>query len=168
MSHPIEIERKYVIAMPDIGLIELQDSYTVSDILQTYLESEPGITHRVRARSYKDATLYTETKKMRIDKISSFEDERQISEDEYVRLLERIKAGTHTLRKTRHTFLYLGQMFEVDIYPEWQRSCIMETELDSPGKEVLMPQFISVIAEVSGDKRYSNASMSYEFPEELV
>lgn len=165
---PIEIERKYVIRMPDLAVIKVMDGYTVSKIEQTYLESEPQVTHRVRKRVYKDGVKYTETKKVRIDKISSYEDERQIDEAEYERLLDRIKAGSRTLIKTRHTFLFSGQTFEVDVYPEWKESCILETELPSRDKEILMPSFIEIIKEVSGDKRYTNASMSQEFPGELI
>jgi CYTH domain-containing protein len=55
----------------------------------------------------------------------------------------------------------------VDIYPEWTRSCILETELVSRDTDVKMPTFISIIGEVSGDKRYTNASMAEEFPKEF-
>jgi CYTH domain-containing protein len=168
MATPIEIERKYVILMPDVNQLEEQDGYTVSHILQTYLESEPNVTHRVRCREYEDHTVYTETKKTRIDKISAYEEEREISEQEYKELLVLIKEGTQTLTKTRHTFLYLGQVFEIDIYPEWGRTAIMETELPSRKTTVSIPDFLNVVTEVSGDKSYSNAAMSHEFPEELV
>ena len=167
-SVPVEIERKYVIRMPDLDALARQDGYTVSEIEQTYLESEPSVTHRVRKRLYKDRVVYTETRKVRIDKISSFEDERQIDEMEYQELLGKIKNGTHTLIKTRHTFVFSGQIFEVDIYPEWERSCIMETELESRETVVEFPDFIRIIKEVTGEKKYSNAAMSREFPEELI
>ena len=168
MSTPVEIERKYVIAMPDLALLSAQSGYTVSDIEQTYLASSPAVTHRVRARRYGERTVYTETKKVRIDKMSVFEDERELSEGEYRELLLKKAEGTVTVKKTRHTFEYLTQTFEVDIYPNWQRSAILETELESRDTEVPFPTFISVIAEVTGEKKYSNAAMSREFPKELV
>ena len=42
----------------------------------------------------------------------------------------------------------------------------METELPSRDTEVGMPSFIRIIADVTGDKRYSNAAMSRSFPKE--
>ena len=168
MATPIEIERKYVIRMPDIDILKHRADYTVSEIRQTYLESEPDVTHRVRMRVYGDKVVFTETRKIRIDKISSHEDEREIDECTYKEFLTRIKKGTRTLTKTRHTFCALTGTFEVDIYPEWQRSCILEIELPSRETEVEIPSFISVIKEVSGDKKYTNASMSKEFPKELI
>ena len=168
MSTPVEIERKYVIRMPDISIMRAQTGYTVSEIHQTYLTSHAGVTHRVRMRVFPDKIVYTETKKVRIDAMSAYEDEREISEDEYLELIGCIAPDTHTLTKSRHTFTSYGQTFEVDIYPEWTRTCILETELSSRDETVTMPDFISVVKEVTGDKKYSNASMSREFPVELI
>ena len=168
MSVPVEIERKYVIAMPDVARLAECEGYTASGIEQTYLESAEGVTHRVRARRYADRTVYTETKKVRIDKMSAFEDERELTEGEYLALLERRKQGTVTLKKARHTFEFKARTFEVDIYPEWKGSAILETELESREAVVEFPEFIAVIAEVTGDRRYSNAAMSHRFPAELV
>jgi CYTH domain-containing protein len=168
VSIPVEIERKFVIAMPDISFISSLDGYSFSDIEQTYLCSDEGVTRRVRARKYQGRTVYTETKKMRIDKMSAHEDEREISREEYEALLCEIKEGTVTIFKTRHTFDFSGKVFEIDIYPNWQRTAILEVELDSLDARVDMPKFIKVIAEVTGDKRYSNAAMSHEFPKELI
>ena len=168
MSTPIEIERKFVIEMPDTSALSMLEGYTASDIDQTYLSSTPHVTRRVRCRKYSDHTVYTETKKVRIDKMSAFEDERELTEDEYRSLLCEIAPGTVTLHKTRHTFPWRGRTFEIDIYPNWQRSCILEVELSSMQEEIILPGFIKVISEVTGDKRYSNASMSREFPDELI
>lgn len=168
MSIPVEIERKYVIVKPEESVLSALDGYAVSEIEQTYLDSEERVTHRVRKRRYADRTVCTETKKVRIDRMSVFEDEREISEEEYLELLELKKAGTVTLRKTRRVFEYKGQLFEVDTYPEWHHTAIMETELPSRETVVEFPDFIKVVAEVTGEKKYSNAAMSREFPKELV
>ena len=168
MHIPVEIERKYVISLPNVAILTAQSGYTVSEIEQTYLESEPAVTHRVRARRRKDKTVYTETKKVRIDRMSVFEDEHEIDECDYKALLLKKAQGTVTLHKTRHTFEYKGQLFEVDVYPEWTRSAVLETELATRETEVEFPDFITVIKEVTGDKKYSNASMSHSFPDELM
>lgn len=168
MSIPVEIERKFVIVMPDLSLLSSLDGYTSSEIEQTYLSSENGVTRRVRARKYQSHTVYTETKKVRIDDMSAHEDEREVSRDEYVTLLGEMKEGTLTIRKTRHTFDFCDRIFEVDIYPQWCRTAILEVELDSRKSDISMPDFIRVVAEVTGDKTYSNASMAMKFPKELI
>ena len=164
---PIEIERKYIIEIPEEEKMRLCNGYTVSEIVQIYIESQSHVTHRVRSRKTNGKTVYTETKKIRIDKMSSYEDEREISEREFQSFSEKIKTGTVPVVKLRHSFDYLGQTFEIDVYTQWKSSCIMETELESRDKCVEFPEFIKIIKEVTGDKVYSNASMAQNFPVEF-
>jgi CYTH domain-containing protein len=168
VSTPIEIERKFVIEMPDMSALTSLEGYTASDIDQTYLASAPRVTRRVRARRYEDRTVYTETEKVRIDRMSAYEDERELTEGEYTALLSEIAPGTVTLRKTRHTFSWGTGTVEIDVYPDWQKSCILEVELESADQELVLPDFIKPIKEVTGEKSYSNAAMSREFPKELI
>ena len=164
----VEIERKYIIEIPDLAMLSAMDSYTASKIEQIYLDSPIGITHRIRRRAYSDRVEYTETKKVRIDKSSAYEDERTISEAEYFELLTHRAPDSVALSKVRHTFKYLGQIFEVDVYPNWKQTCIMETELVTSDTAVEMPPFIRIIEEVTGKREYSNASMSRKFPIEIT
>lgn len=162
----IEIERKYIIKLPDLSILRAQMGYTESDIVQIYLSSESGITHRIRSRRYGDKTVYTETKKTRIDKMSVYEDEREISEKEFSVLSKSIDTATKPIVKKRVTFDYLGTTVEIDIYPDWQSCAILETELASRDVSVALPEYIEIVKEVTGDYRYSNAAMAKSFPEE--
>ena len=168
MNDHIEIERKYVISMPDVCAMQSEEGYTSSDIVQIYLTSAPHVTHRVRSRTKGGVTKYTETKKVRISGMSAYEDEREITESEFLTLRENIAEGTTPVIKTRHTFLFAGQLFEIDVYPNWRTTAIMETELPSEDTVVEIPSFIKIIKEVTGIKAYSNASMSRNFPEEIT
>lgn len=165
---PVEIERKFVVAMPDLSALAKLDGYSSSEIEQTYLAARRGITRRVRARRYADKVVYTETKKARIDEMSSREKETELTEDVYKEMLADTLPGTVTIRKTRHTFPYRDHTVEVDVYPNWTKSCIVEIELKSRLEKVEFPDFLHIIAEVTGDERYTNASMAREFPDELV
>ena len=166
LNRGIEIERKYIIMKPSVSDMSGYPDYSVSEIEQIYLSSPEGITHRVRRRSFGDVTRYYETRKTRIDKMSVIEDEGEISPEEYARLKENIDVATRPLHKTRHTFRYGEQVFEVDIYPEWSSTAIMEAELQARDTELLFPPFIKVLREVTGIKGYSNAAMSRDFPSE--
>jgi CYTH domain-containing protein len=164
----LEIERKYVIEKPQIDKMRECGAYTSSDIVQIYLDAEAGVTRRVRSRAYPDGRAqYFETEKRKIDEMSAEEREREITKAEFDNFSLQIAQDTRPITKTRHTFDYIGQTFEIDVYPEWERTCIMETELPSRDTEVKMPSFIRIIADVTGDKRYSNAAMSRSFPEEI-
>ena len=162
----IEIERKYIIRMPRIESLAPMEGYGSDRIVQTYLESPKGVTHRVRSREGTLGTRYYETKKERIDAMSSVESEREIEREEYEALLSKIAVGTSPITKTRHSFTYLGQLFEIDVYPEWQRTAILETELRAREAAPAFPPFIEVVREVTGNVGYSNAAMARSFPGE--
>ncbi len=162
----LEIERKFIIEKPDPEELEKIEGYTRSEILQIYLTAERGETKRVRRRKYPDRTLYFETRKVRLDSMSSTEDEREITQEEFEKRRLEIKTGTSPVNKIRYTFPYLGHTFEIDVYPEWTRSSIMEVELDDRAEKVAFPPFVKIIKEVTGIKDYSNASMSMKFPKE--
>ena len=167
-SIPIEIERKYIIRIPDEEAMRSSLGYTCSEIVQIYLNSAPGVTHRVRERKTDGKSVYTETKKIRIDKMSAFEDEKNIDEREFQNLSKNVKKGTVPVRKVRHTFLHLEKTIEIDVYPQWKNTSIMEVELTSREEEIKLPPFIEIIKEVTGEKAYSNASMAMSFPGEII
>ena len=163
-----ETERKLVIKKPDVELLRELPDFSVSHIIQTYLLSDKGVTHRVRSREREGVTVYTECIKRRLSAATCTEDEREITAEEYAQLLLRRDPRSATIEKTRITFGYSDRIFEVDIYPGWERSCIMEVELPSEDTPVDFPPFITVIREVTGDRRYSNAGMALAFPDELI
>ena len=164
----IEIERKFIISKPSLAHISSLMGYSDSEITQTYIESPRGVTHRVRKRVTDGKAVYTETKKIRLDKMSAIEEEREITLEEYESLSGRIAKGTRPILKRRVTFSYSGKLFEVDIYPEWEKCAVLEIELDSREESFAFPDFIRVIREVTGDFSYSNAAMSRAFPTEPV
>lgn len=166
MPIPLEIERKFIIKKPDTEKMSQMPEYDKTAITQIYLLSDGGITHRIRSRKYRDRAVYTETVKKRIDEISVYEDEREIGGEEFLALSKKIDKTTRPISKVRHSFLYSGKTVEIDIYPEWKNTAIMEIELESRDDDISLPEFISVVREVSGIKEYSNASMSRRFPDE--
>ena len=100
--------------------------------------------------------------------MSSIEDEREISEAEFLSLAEQRDERTQPLFKIRRTVDYRGFVLELDFYEKWLRTCVMEIEL--PGEEVSLelPDFIEVVRDVTGMREYSNHSMSRAFPDEII
>ena len=168
MKKQIETERKYLIKMPDLSYLRGILGYTESDITQIYLNSEPGKTHRVRKREYSDKTVYIENRKTRLTRVSVIEEEREITAPEFESLSLKIANGSHPVLKKRLTLPYNGYTLEVDIYPQWKSTAVLEVELESEDASPEFPPEIEIIKEVTGEKRYSNHSMSFDFPEEIV
>ncbi len=162
----IETERKYLILYPDISLLLALPDITVGEIEQTYLMSDGATTRRVRKTVVDGVTVLQKNTKTKISSMSRIEDESEIGDAEYRALLAERDPELNTICKTRYTFYYLGQKFEIDVYPFWHNSAICETELDSEDAVVDFPDFIAIKREVTTDKRYSNKAMAKSIPEE--
>ena len=91
MQDHVEIEKKYIIEKPDREVLFSVEGCKSSQIVQIYLEAPAGKTHRVRKRTEDGVSVYTETVKVRIDRMSAFEDERRITEARFAELSGKIK-----------------------------------------------------------------------------
>lgn len=157
-----EIERKYLIAYPDIE--RLSENAESSAIVQTYLTAEDNITARVRKRQWADRCVYYYTEKRFISAVTKMEYEREIDKDEYERLLKKADTERRHVEKVRYCLEYDAQLFEIDVYPFYTDRAIMEIELESEKQKISFPPEIVIIKEVTGDRRYSNASLAQCVP----
>ena len=160
-----EIERKYLIRRPAAAWLEA--NCQASDIIQTYLKAEaPGHSDRVRRREGKNGVVYTHTVKRRISDLCREEQEREISEAEYLALLRRADPERRVIEKRRYVLPYAGREFEIDVYPFWHNQAFMEIELTSEKEEAELPPEIRAIREVTADRRYTNSALARAIPEE--
>lgn len=165
-SGPYEIERKFLIRYPDIDFLASEGER--SEIVQTYLLSEKGSTARVRMRMFADRCEYTHTVKQRISDMRRVETEREITRKEYEELLPQADPARRTIRKTRYCLPFEGQTLEIDVFPFWDDRAFLEIELKDEGERFTLPEYIHVIREVTGDRRYTNASLAREIPYEEI
>ena len=158
---PSEIERKYLIEMPNLDL--LKDTYTLNkvSIIQTYLESSSGVERRVRQRGTVGTYSYYYTEK-RGEGIERIETEKKITKDEYLDYLMEADTSLKQIRKDRYCFVYENSYIELDIYPFWQNYAVVEVELTNKEEKVELPPEIVVIKEVTEDKRFKNSSLAKE------
>ncbi len=158
-----EIERKFLIAMPDKAFLEACER---SEITQTYLVGEENTTERVRRRVYPDRCEYTHTIKRKLNNIRREEDEQEIDENTYTALLARADSARHAINKTRCCFTYDGRLWELDVFPFWENQAFLEIELTSEDEDFSLPPGIRLLREVTDDPRYTNAALSFEIPDE--
>ena len=163
-----EIERKYLIEMPDDALLTQEPGAEKSAIVQTYLTSPEGVTERVRRRDYGDRVVCYHTIKKRLSAMSAFEDESVISEAEYESLLTRTDKNKTPIIKTRYAIPHAGHVAEIDVYPFWKHQAVLEIELESEDTVVPFPPYLTLIREVTGDHAYSNNKLSVKIPEEDI
>ena len=157
---PFEIERKYLIEYPDLEWLESIPNCQRVEIIQTYLKSENDEEVRVRQRGYDGHYIYFQTTKRKVSDIRRVEIERRLSESEYIRLLMNADTTKRQIRKDRYCLTYKNQYFEIDVYPFWNDRAIAEIELSDENAEIVFPEQIKVIKEVTDDESYKNASLA--------
>jgi len=158
---PYEIERKYLIDMPDLKYLENLDNCNKVDIIQTYLISEDKNKEvRIRQRGRDGNYVYTQTIKETINDVKRIERERRLSKEEYLELLMNADPNLRQIRKTRYCLSENGYYYEIDIMPFFKDKAIMEIELNDENQEIIIPKFIKVIKEVSDNINYKNYSLA--------
>ncbi|MCD7787741.1 MAG: hypothetical protein LUH59_02275 [Firmicutes bacterium] len=157
----IETEFKFLIKMPSKKLLSGLDE---SDIEQLYLPPTGGYhSERVRARRRGDTVVYTHTRKRSISRISAIEDEEIISEAQYLRYKA---ASTSGLTKKRYVMQSGGFYYEIDVYPFWSRTAVLEVEFDEDGEIPEVPECFSVVRDVTDVPEYKNYALSLKIPPE--
>ena len=148
----MEIERKFLVRDDSYKALA-QRSYRIR---QGYICSGHGHTVRVRQR---DQQGFLTIKGPSFDGgLSRYEFEKEITHDEATQLFRLCKPGI--IDKTR----YLvpagdGHTFEVDeFYGDNEGLVVAEVELGAPDEPYVRPPFLG--QEVTGDRRYTNASLS--------
>lgn len=157
---PLEIERKFLIRYPDIKWLENNPSCQRVEIIQTYLNSAAGEEVRVRQRGADGNYIYFETIKKKVTDVKRVEIERRLSQEDYLKLLMEADTSKRQIRKTRYCLTYENQYFEIDVYPFWEDKAIVEIELSNEDTEIVFPEEIIVIKEVTDDESYKNASLA--------
>ncbi|MBQ7034067.1 MAG: hypothetical protein IJN25_10475 [Clostridia bacterium] len=160
-----EIERKFLIAYPDMQLLS-QKAVRRLEILQTYLTAGEGENRRVRRITENGRITYIKTEKKHISDMKRLETEAEISEEEYSRLLREADSDRRPIEKVRWCVPYRDHVLEIDVFPFWQDKAFLEVELSCETEEVQLPPFLTVLREVTNDKRYTNAAMAKALPEE--
>ena len=158
---PLEIERKFLIEYPDIAELRKMPDYCVVHMEQSYLQEEgdfPG--GRVRRIVEGSSVTYVYTYKVRLSEMTRHEFEKEITEEEYREMLTRQTPDTITIRKDRHSFLYRGLTYELDVYSFWNDKATLEAEVDSEDTPIPSPPCVTLIKEVTSDRRYNNSQLS--------
>lgn len=154
---PVTEERKYLVEVTG-QLPETIDS----NILQTYLVSEPGTEVRLRRRTWVSGKVVNvHNTKKRTSPGEQIETERQVENALYESLLQQADPYRQSISKFRQSFIWSGQYFELDTYQgPLQGLVILETKGIADAEDVNFPPFIRVIEEITGNKAYYNYNLA--------
>lgn len=169
MHSGLEIERKYLIRMPDEARLRAMPGCQVWDVLQLYLRRDAdGGTRRIRRVRTGGETHYFFTHKRRIDALSCEETEGEISAEEYEALKKQADPERRPVEKRRLRIPHRGQLLEVDIYTFWQDRATLEIELEREDQQVHLPEWLEIVREVTGEEAYKNVSLARSVPMEDI
>ncbi|MBQ2725872.1 MAG: hypothetical protein IJF78_09210 [Clostridia bacterium] len=161
-----EIERKFLIRLPDFEAIP---KCRVQAMTQTYLNilpDDPGLERRVRwiAENGQNRFVYTEKRSISSGTAAvRQEDEWEISAEEYA---DKLAEAFSQLTKVRHSFPYAGHIVEIDVYPydiggdAMVGLAVMEIEMADENEEIQLPPFLEVLRELTGTREFSNKALA--------
>lgn len=156
LPQPIEEERKYIVEVtgPIPGSIE-------SEITQTYLVAEPGCEVRLRRRCWKGKQVNIHTTKKRISDHEQIETECIVNNNLYTSLLRQADSYRQTIRKSRNTFIWKGQFFELDTFQEPLPHLVtLEAKGVAEHENVNFPPFVNVVEDITGNADYDNYNIA--------
>ncbi len=157
-----EIERKFLIKMPDEEMLKSLPEVQIVSITQTYT----GLGIRIRKWVENGGTKYIKTVKKHLTNLTRIETECEITKEEYDRLSSFVDPERHPLIKTRYRLPFRSKLVEIDIFPFWKKQAFLEVELEGEEDEFFLPEFVEVIREVTDDPSYRNYALAKNIPKE--
>ena len=165
----MEIERKYLIRMPDEAQFLQMPHCTVWEIVQTYLnDGGVGQTRRVRSIHTGGETHYIYTFKRRINELTCEEREEEISAAEYEEKLREANPELNPIEKRRYRIPHAGQLLEIDIYSFWDDRATLEIELQRENQVPELPDWLEIVRELTGERAYKNRYLAECVPMEDI
>ena len=157
IPQPIEDERTYLVEI--VG--DLPECVE-SEITQTYLVADPGCEVRLRRRAWRGGeTVNVHKTKKRISAGEVLETERQVSNALYESLLQQADPYRATIRKTRRSFIWRGQYFEIDTFHQpVSNLVILETKGVANEESVNFPPFLRIVKDITGNREYNNYNIA--------
>ena len=141
---PLEIERKFLIALPDAALLG-EKSVKRLAIAQVYLRAvTSGAGRRIRRARCGDETRYYYTEKTRVTAVTRIEREHEITAAEFEALLSERDEALRTIEKTRYLVPFEGHT--LGYFP---------TEAEAVRRAVFLPKGRYTVREWERDGEFS-------------
>jgi CYTH domain-containing protein len=159
---PIEIERKFLLReIPDDRDLR-SCGVRALEIEQWYLKVTDELQERIRRTSTDSETVYHHTYLMPHKPGVREVQEETITRDEYDLLRSACDPRRVKITKRRLRFIYQSQTFELDIIlsPPSRACIILELELQSEDQRIMLPHFVRVIREATGETAFTNADIA--------
>ena len=156
---PPEIERKFLVEMPQIAALEKLQGFRRVEIEQAYLPTTNDERLRIRKWVENGQAIYYKTRRRHVNG-QRLEVEERLTQRSYKEMLEEAGEALQLLRKTRYSLQYDGQLFQLDVYPFWQEQAVVKIELNEENGEVRLPPELKLIREVTGEREFKDYALA--------
>lgn len=160
---PTQLQRKFLIEMPDLTALKNNPNCTHIEISQTYLVSDKDHETRVRQRGSNGDYLYTKTvKALQEDEaqVRHIVHEHRLTESEYLVELMDADPSLSPIRKDRYCLCENERCLQVDVFPFWNDRALLEYPLAHEDAPVIIPKQFKVIEEVTANPAYRNHELA--------
>lgn len=151
---PHDTVRKFLIRYPDIDVLEHLPNCTKEEITQTYLSTGPDKLVRIRQTGLDGKYLYYKTARYTMPDLKDIKIEEPLSKEQYRRLLRDAEPGCRPINKIRYNVAEENKFIKIDLYSFWTDQAIAEVEMSSDISEVILPDYLEVIREITDDEAY--------------
>lgn len=162
----IRDQKKYLVSGVDIDTLASYVGSGVVSITQDYLVS-PNEDEEYRIRSITQGSEktfhYSVIRKCENGK-REIKKEATISEEDYLRFKTLKNPDLLTINKTRYSFVYANQYYKLDVFDDGLM--LLEVNLTKENPVVTLPEFVSVIDDVTNDPEYTNKRIARRKKEE--
>ncbi len=159
-ARPFEARRRFLVAYPDVAMLEDLPFCYREEIEQVYLHAPENEEIRIRRRSSGEDCVYYMTRTRIVEGHRILEAEGRLTEREYMQFLGNANPDVKPIHKTRWCITWYGHYYEIDLYPFWQDRAVLEVLLGDEEEEAKIPDFLQLIREVTDDREYEIANLA--------
>ena len=156
---PPDIERKFLVEMPDLAALNQLPGCRRVEIEQAYLPTANDERLRVRKWVEDGREIFYKTRRRRLNG-RRIEVEERLTQRSYKELLEEAGDSLELLHKSRYTIPFDGHLFQLDLYRFWQDRALVKLELNEENAELRLPPQLKLIREVTGEREYKDYTLA--------
>lgn len=159
LGNPTRIREQHKYLVESIDIDSLGEIASKVDITQDYLKSPDGMEYRVRKITQgADTSYHFSIQKKQENGKREITKERNISKEEYKRMLTLKSEDVETVKKTRYSFVHANQYYKLDIFEDGL--IMLEVNLTKENPVVTLPNFITTLDDVTNNQDYTNISIA--------
>ena len=159
---PVESFKKYLVEVDDeiLEKIKSETSYSTSHIVQHYLTSPNGIERRIRKRERNGSLLYSFSEANYLSTNERIKVDRVLSERQYYDYGAEVDQSLNVIDKQRYSFFKNNNFCKLDVFDFDSTKGLLSVQIPDDRKEIVLPEYIKVIKDVSDDVNYKNYNLA--------